>query len=294
MNGPGTARIPAALPTRRELRPITELAADTHGAVVAGTLGTAAGETVVGTITFPAGGPWIIWGLWGFMVATTPTAAEVMAGHMRLNAVSGDILPNPAPSRFPLAAVGSQLGATLPSIRHALKIWPVSYEAPGKGVMQMIINQAVGNTVAPEAVMGVLFGKTVPSLMPYRFIDTVRAQLAAAVDTLIGTVTIAERASRITAVGGILVQDNVITTVQELIGYFRLGSDDVRMPPAQFPFSAVYGGGLGALILASAAQEPVMIPVEIPVEGGARIDCYTLLNNLVTNAAEVEIFIAYE
>jgi len=294
MNGPITGLIPGALPTRRELRPITELAADTHGAVVAGTLGTAAGETVVGTITFPAGGPWIIWGLWGFMVATTPTAAEVVAGHMRLNAVSGDILPNPAPSRFPLNAVGSQLGATLPAVKHALKIWPVSYEAPGKGVIQLIINQAVGNTVAPEAVMGVLFGKTVPSYMPYRFMDTVRAQLAAAVDTLIGTVTIAERATRIIAVGGILAQDNVITTVQELIGYFRLASDDVGMAPAQYPFSAVYGGGLGALILASAAQVPVMIPVEIPVEGGARIDCYTLLNNLVTNAAEVEIFIAYE
>jgi len=291
---PGIGAIPQLPAVRRELRPTTELAADTHGAVVAGTLGTAAGETVVGTITFPAGGPWVIWGLWGFVVATTPTAGETMAGHMRLNAVSGDIIPNPAPSRFPLSAVGSQLGATLPSVKHALKIWPVQYEAPGKGVVQLIVNQAVGNTVAPECVMGVLFGKTIPSMMAFRFMDTVRAQLAAAVDTLIGTVTIAERATRITAVGGILVQDNVITTVQELIGYFRLGSDDVRMPPAQFPFSAVYGGGLGALILASAAQVPVMIPVEIPVEGGARIDCYTLLNNLVTNAAEVEIFIAYE
>jgi len=294
MNGPITAPVVTLPAVRRELRPTAELAADTHGAVVAGALGTAAGETVVGTITFPAGGPWYIWGLWGFMVAVTPTAAEVVAGHMRLNAVSGDILPNPAPSRFPLNAVGSQLGATLPVVMHALKIWPVLFEAPGKGVMQMIINQAVGNTVAPQAVMGVLFGKTVPSVMPIRFIDTVRAQVAAAVDTLIGTVTIAERATRITAVGGILAQDNVLTTVEELIGYFRLASDDVRLPPAQFPFSAVYGGGLGALINQAVAQVPVMIPVEIPVEGGARIDCYALLNTLVTNAAEIEIFIAYE
>ncbi|MBA7705614.1 hypothetical protein ES703_114446 [subsurface metagenome] len=249
---------------------------------------------MIGTITFPAGGPWVIWGVWGFMVAATPTAAEVIAGHMRLNAVSGDILPNPAPSRFPLNAVGSQLGATLPAVMHALKIWPVLFEAPGKGVMQMIVNQAVGNTVAPECVLGVLFGKTIPSQMPIRFIDTVRAQVAAAVDTLIGTVTIAERATRITQVGGILVQDNVITTVEELLGYFRLASDDVRMPPAQFPFSAVYGAGLGALIQQAVAQLPVMIPVEIPVEGGARIDCYTLLNTAVSNAAEIEIFIAYE
>jgi len=294
MNGPITAPVVTLPKVRRELRPTAELAADTHGAIVTGAAGTAAGETVIGTITFPAGGPWLIWGVYGFMVAVTPTAAEVVAGNFRLNAVSGDIIPNPAPSRFPMSAVGSQLGATLPSVLHPLKIWPVQYEAPGKGVMQMIVNQAVGNTVAPQCLLGVLFGKTIPSVMPIRFIDTVRAQVAAAVDTLIGTVTVAERATRITAVGGILAQDNVITTVEELIGYFRLASDDVRLPPAQFPFSGVWGGGLGALILTGGAQVPVMIPVEIPVEGGARIDCYALLNTLVTNAAEIEIFIAYE
>jgi len=271
-----------------------ELHSDTHGAIVTGAGGTAAGETVIGTITFPAGGPWKIWGVYGFMVAVTPTAAEVVAGHMRLNAVSGDIIPNPAPSRFPLSAVSSQLGATLPATQHPLKIWPVDYEAPGKGVLQLIVNQAVGNTVAPQCLLGVLFGKTIPSVSQIRYIDTVRAQVAAAVDTLIGTLTLAEKASRITAIGGILCQDNVITTVEDLIGFFRLASDDVRMPPAQFPFSAVYGGGLGALILNTGAQVPVMIPVDIPVPGGGRIDCYAQLNTLVTNAAEIQIYIAYE
>ncbi|MBA7628751.1 hypothetical protein ES703_36246 [subsurface metagenome] len=275
-------------------RAVPEMVSDTHSAIVTGAGGTAAGETVIGAITFPAGGPWIIWGVFGFMVAATPTAAEVVAGHMRLNAASGDIQPNPAPSRFPLSAVSSQLGATLPTTQHPLKIWPVHYEAPGKGVLQLIVNQAVGNTVAPQCLMGVLFGKTIPSVRPIRFIDTVRAQVAVAVDTAIGTITLAEKANRITAVGGILCQDNVITTVEELIGYFRLSSDDVRMPPAQFPFSAVYGAGLGALILNTGAQVPVMIPVDIPVPGGGRIDCFALLNTLVTNAAEIEIFIAYE
>jgi len=271
-----------------------ELQSDTHGAIVTGAGGTAAGETLIGTITFPAGGPWIIWGVHGSMVAVTPTAAEIVAGHFRLNAASGDIIPNPAPSRFPLSAVSSQLGATLPATQHPLKIWPVQYEAPGKGVLQLIVNQAVGNTVAPQCLLGVLFGKTIPSVRPIRYIDRVRGQVAAAVDTAIGTLTLAEKATRITAVGGILCQDNVITTVEELIGFFRLSSDDVRMPPAQFPFSAVYGGGLGALILNTGAQVPVMIPVDIPVPGGGRIDCFALLNTLVTNAAEIQIYIAYE
>ena len=58
-----------------------ELASDTHGSVVAGVAGTAAGETVIGTITFPAGGPWKIWGFWGFMVCVTPTA-EIGRAHV--------------------------------------------------------------------------------------------------------------------------------------------------------------------------------------------------------------------
>jgi len=284
----------------RGLRPATgagggaELVSDTHGAAVVGAGGVVAGETVIGTITFPAGGPWLIWGLWGFMVNATITAAEVLCGNMRIEAVSGDIVPNPAPSRFPLGAIGSTLGVTAPQQMHPLKVWPVDYQAPGKGVINLIVNQPVGNTVAPQCALGVLFGKTVPSVVPIRFIDTVRAQTILAPDTNIGQLVLAEKATRITAIGGILVQDNVITANEELIGFFRLSSDDVRMPPAQFPFSAVYGGGLGALIEDGVAQTPVMIPVNIPVPGGGRIDCFVDLNTALTNAAEVEIYIAYE
>lgn len=278
----------------REVPRTAEMVSDTHGAIVVGAGGTAAGETLIGTITFPAGGPWRIWGFHGSMVMVTPTAAEVVAGYMKMNAVSGDIIPNPAPSEFPMGAVGSMLGATLPVQICPLKIWPVDYEAPGKGVMQLIVNQAVGNTVAPACLLGVLFGKTIPSVRAIRFIDSVRVQLTTAVDTAVGTVTLAEKATKIIAVGGILVQDNVITTVEPLIGFFRLSSDDVRMPPAQFPFSAVYGGGLGALILQGVMQTPQMIPVDIPVPGGGRIDCFVDLSAAVTNAAEVQIYIAYE
>ena len=267
---------------------------DTHGFAVAGAGGVVAGETVIGQITFPAGGPWKIWGVWGFMVNATITPAEVLCGNMRLEAVSGDINPNPAPSRFPLGAIGSILGATGPQQMHPLKVWPVNYESPGKGVMNMIVNQPVGNTVAPQCVLGVLFGKTVPSMAPFTYIDTVRAQTILAPDTFIGQLTLAEKATRITAIGGILVQDNVIVTVEELIGFFRLASDDIRMVPGQYPFSAVYGGGLGALIENGVAQIPVMIPVNIPVPGGGRVDCFVDLNTALTNAAEVEIFIAYE
>ena len=288
------AQLPTPYTPAAPSRSGADMVSDTHGAIVAGAGGTAAGDTVIGTITFPAGGPWRIWGLFGQMVAATPTAAEVVAGYMRLNATSGDIIPNPAPSRFPLPSRGSSLGATIPPAMCPLKIYPVDYEAPGKGVLQLILHQNVGNTVAPQAVLGVLFGKTIPSMPTFRFIDTVRVQTNLAADTAIGTITLAEKATRITAIGGQLTQDNVITTAEELIGFFRLSSDDVRMPPAQFPFSAAYDAGLGAAIEVGVYDTPVMIPVNIPVPGGGRIDAFVDLNTALTNAAEIQVFIAYE
>lgn len=285
---------------RRETRPIVpgvpsvDVAADSHGDVVSGTGQTGAGEKSIGTITLPAGGPWIIWGVWGYVVPATATPAEAVEGHMRLNAKTGDVIPNPSPSKFPLPALPSFLGATQAASKVPLNVWPVSFEAPGKGVIELLYNQANVMTVAPEVVLGLLFGKTVPVGRPIRFIDRVRAAVNGAGDTVVGTITLAEKATRITHVGGILVQDNVVVAAEELIGFFRLASDDIRMQPMNMPFSAVYGAGLGTVIEAQSAQVPRMIPVEIPTPGGARIDCFVDLNTAVTNDAEVKIFIAYE
>jgi len=274
--------------------PGADVVADTHGDVVSGTGQAAAGELSIGNITLPAGGPWTIWGVWGYVVPATATPGEAVEGHMRLNARTGDVTPNPSPSRFPLPALGSFLGATQATSKCPLNVWPTNFEAPGKGVIEMLYTQATLLTVAPEVVLGLLFGKTIPTFRPFTFIDVVRAQVAAAVDTLVGTITLAEKARRITHVGGILVQDNVIVAAQELTGFFRLASDDIRMQPMNMPFSAVYGAGLGTVIENPTVQVPKMIPVEIPTPGGARIDCYVDLNTLVTNAAEVKIFVAYE
>jgi hypothetical protein len=79
-----------------------------------------------------------------------------------------------------------------------------------------------------------------------------------------------------------------------LIGFFRLASDDVKLPPMQLPFNNVYGAGLGALIQGGNQGRIDYIPVDIPVQGGARINAFVDLNTAVTNAADCEIFIAYE
>lgn len=273
-----------------------ELIADTHAMAVAGAGSAAAGEAIISGagIVLPAGGPYTIFQIWGNMVQATAAAAEAYGDYMRLEAASGDLTPNPQPSRFPIGQVGSSLGATIDAALCPTTIHDVEYEAAGKATLNLIMNTATVLAVAPQCVMGIIFGKTRPKMVPLKFVDRVRAQVTAAALTAVGTITISEKASKIVAVCGILAQDNVLTAGEECLGFFSLASDDVKLPPAQFPFEAAYSAGLGALVNNSAKAVPLWIPVEIPVTGGARIDCSVDLNTALTNAAEVQIFVAFE
>jgi hypothetical protein len=267
---------------------------NTHGLIVAAAGQTAAGEQTLGTVTLPADGPWIIHNVFGQIVSATATAAEATGGYMRFDAASGDISPNPAPSKWPVICNGSTLGATIDQGGCALQMYPVQWEAPGRATVSMIFNNTVAATVAPQIVMGILFGKSVPEPHPFRFCDTVRVTTNSAADTAIGTITLSEKATKITGLMGVLLNDGVLTTAEELIGFFRLASDDIDLVPAQFPFPMAYSAGLGALIQAGPWMPSGFIPVDIPVVGGARINTFVDLNTAITNAAEVQVYIAYE
>lgn len=273
-----------------------EVEADTHAMAVAGAGSAAAGEAIISgaPIVLPAGGPYTIFQVWGNVVQATAAAAEAYGDYFRLDCSSGDLTPNPAPSRFPTGLVGASLGATIDVGPIPTAIHDVSYEAAGKASINLIMNTGTVLAVAPQCVIGVIFGKTRPVLKPFTFVDRVRAQVTAAVLTAVGTITISEKCTKIVAVAGMLAQDNVLTAAEELIGFFSLASDDIKLPPAQYPFGCAYSAGLGALINNVSKVPPMWIPVEIPIIGGARIDCSVDLNTAVTNAAEVQIFIAFE
>ena len=274
---------------------MAELATNTHSQIVSGAGPTAAEDATIGQITLPAGGPWIVHDVFGQVVSVTPTAGESVGGHFRIEAASGDLTPAPAPSRYPIFESGSSLGATIDRGQCPLNLFPVKWEASGKAVLNLIYHQAIACTVATEVLLGLMYGKTIPDhKLPLVFSDVMRAAVAATADTAIGTITLAEKAKRIVGICGILSQDGVLVTVEELIGFFRLASDDVKLPPMQLPFNNVYGGGLGALIQGGNQGRINYIPVDIPVEGGARINAFVDLNSAVSNAADVEIFIAYE
>lgn len=273
-----------------------EVIADTHSMAVAGAGSAAAGEAIItgAPVLLPAGGPYTIFKIWGNMVQATAAAAESYGDYMRIEATVGDLSPNPAPLRLPLGQVGSSLGATIDAAMRLTAIHDVAYDAPGKASLNFIMNTGTVLAVAPQCVMGIIFGKTRPVLKPFTYVDRVRAQVTAAVSTAVGTITISEKASKIVGVCGIMAQDNVLVAGEELIGFFTLASNDIKLPPAQFPFSCGYSAGLGALINNMGYAPPLWIPVEIPVVGGASIDCSVDLNTAVTNAAEIQIFIAFE
>ena len=268
--------------------------ADTHGMVVSGAGSTSAGDTTIGQITLPAGGPWTIFQAWSLIAAADADEGESFGGHFRLNASSGDLQPNPAPSRLPTGMVGSQLGALNNPLACPLQIYDVDYQAEGKAVIDLIYNEASSVTVATQVVLGLIFGKTRPVLRPIRFSDRIRAAISSAADTSIGTLTLPESASRITGMCCIAVQDGILTAAEELIGFVRLASDDVKLPPAQYPINSAFSAGFGATMSAVSMQPVRIIPLNSPIPAGARVDAYLDLNTALTNAAEVELFLMFE
>jgi len=266
----------------------------THSDLVVGAGGTVAGVTTIGTIILPAGGPWIIYGVFGQVVQQTATPGESFGGSVELIAIGGDIRPNPSPSRFPIGMGGSFLGATNAQRCTPLALWPVNYEAPGKASIQMNYREESAVTVASLVICGLLYGLAIPETKRITYIDRVRVATNAAAETAVGDFTLSESASRITHVGGIIVQDNVLVTAEELLGFFRLSSDSAIIQPANYPCGQAFGAGLGAVIEQPFAFVPRMIPVDIPVPGGSIIEAFIDLSTAVTNNAEVEIFLAYE
>jgi hypothetical protein len=267
---------------------------NTHSLAVAGAAGTTAAETTIGTITLPADGPWKIHTVWAQVANATATAAEATALQLRVASLQGDVEPNPAPALFPLYASGSSLGATIDVIANKLQMWDVDWDAPGRATINMNVLNVGLSTVAPQVVCGLMFGRSIPDKKRIRYSDTVRGTITAAADTSIGTMTLSERATRITGLCGLLVQDNVLTTAEELIGFWRMTSDDINILPALFPFNNAFSAGLGALINGAGVGSTNYIPVDIPIVGGARIQFFVDLNTAVTNAAECAFFVAYE
>lgn len=268
----------------------------TFGQLVTGTGGTAANSvTQIGAdITLPAGGPWFIHSIWGMAAADTGLSAEAISGGIRIDALSGDLTPDPAPGRYPLLGAPSQASASFGSVSVPLNMFDVEWSAAGKSVISLSYINDGGNTTAPIVALGILFGDSKPEKRPLVFCDRVAATLTANIEASIGTITTSEKATRIVGIMATAIKDGLITVDEGMIATVRLDSSDVKLPPAQFPCTNGFSSGDGTIAGGGPIASPQFIPVDIPILGGSRINCFGTLINAVTAGLDVQVYLAYE
>ena len=173
-------------------------------------------------------------------------------------------------------------------------MWPVNWQASGKAVLSLYYLNQLAITTAPHTAGGVLFGDKIPEQRPLVFCDGVYTSWASTAETSVGTITLAEKAKIIVGILADLSKGDALTTAITCMATIRLASDDIKMPPAQFPCSRCYDSGDGTVAGETAAPRCDFIPVDIPVAGGARIDVYATSTESVTGNADINVYIAYE
>lgn len=256
---------------------------------------TAATKTQIGAdIIMPAGGPWTIFAIWGQVVKATTVPSEGTGGQLIVDAASGDLVPDPAPGKYPLIGNPQASSANSSLAAVPLNLWPVLWEAAGKATIQLSYLNQLAITTGSEVACGILFGTEVPEKRPLVFCDSVYSAFASAAEQSIGTITLAEKATRIVGILADLNHGDALTTAEECMATIRLASDDIKLPPAQYPCLRAFDAGDGTVEGETAQPRADFIPVDIPVEGGARINVYATTSISVTGNAEVLAFIAYE
>lgn len=266
-----------------------------HGLVTSAATVATVVETQVGaTQELPTNPPgWMIMEFMAQVVRQTALAAESIGGQFRLRSPSGDVTPAPEPSNFPAFETGSLLGAIADVSTCPLFRYPLDLRGAGKADIDFLSTNGIASTTAPIWTIGIHFAPAL--IVPKRpqHCRVVRATQAAIARTQIGTITLSEVATEIVGIMGVLSQDGVLVTAQELVGFFDLESEDIDIVPSQWLFNEAFGAGLGAQIASGQHTLPMPHWVSIPVPSGARIDCFVNLTTAVTNPADVEIFIFY-
>jgi hypothetical protein len=267
----------------------------THSQVVEAAGAITVAETAIGTIELPKRTEnWVIHNICGQVVASAVAAAEFIGGHIRMYSPSGDLTPDPNPSRWPVSAQGSHLGALVGPMPCPLHKYDIQLEAAGKANINLTSNLAIACTNAPRWTAGIVYGPSVPEVRRAKFCDHVRTTVTLAARAAVGTIALSEKATRLVGIMGVLSQDGVLTAGEELTGYFDLESDDTDLIPSQWMFNEVYSAGVGATMENNGPTPPNPYLVDIPVLGGSDIRVYATLGVAVTNGAEVDIFLMYE
>lgn len=261
-----------------------------------GTSGTTAGtKAQIGAdITFPAGGPWIVNSIWGVNVLDTAVADESSHGIIQIDALSGDISPDPAPGKYPASGISSMASANTNTPIVAINRYAVNWTASGKAVIALSFINDAALTNAGHSGGGVIFGDAIPTPTPLVFCDAVGATVSLSTETSLGAITLAEKATRIVGILATMHKDAAFSTNEGAVGLIRLDSNDIQLAPSQFPMDVAISAGDGTLAGGQSQPHSPFIPVDIPVVGGAIVNCFATISEAITSGVEVQVFLAYE
>lgn len=266
------------------------------GFVRTGTSGTAIDAfTQIGeVITMPAGGPFIIYAVYGNVAKVTTVPAESTGGVLKLDALSGDLTPDPAPGLFPLIGAFQTSGANNMISPNPLNIWPTRFTASGKATLALSVLNDDAVTTASQVIAGILFGTEVPQPTPHIFLDSVQSEFASAAEQTIGSIVLAEKAKKITGILAVCNKPTGATAGEEIVVSIRLDSADVKIQPAQYPCNVVFNASDGTGEGGSGMPQTQFIPVDIPMLPGSTINVFATSTRSVTANVSVRVFLAYE
>lgn len=269
-------------------------AESSHGQVIVAVGVATVADTIIGTIEVPQRDtPWLINSIMGQIARQTGTAAEALNGNFGFGSPLGDLTPAPDPSRYLIKESCSLLGSVSDVSSCPLHKYDQEILIAGKGNVGFNVQAAIAPAVAPIWAVGIHYAPDIVVPKRAMFANRVRTTVTATTRTQVGTITLSEKATEIVGIIGHLTQDGVLTTAEELIGFFDISSQDISVQPSDWLFNEVYGAGLGATIAGGEVYPPMPHLVSIPVPGGARIDCFVTLETAVTNGADVEICLLY-
>jgi hypothetical protein len=250
--------------------------------------------TIGGDITLPAGGPWLIHHIFGQVARASSIADQGAGGILHIQALSGDLTPDPAPGKYPLPGSCLAESANFAISAVPLFMYPVNWQAAGKSIIRLSYIQQLAITTPSEVIAGIIIGDKRPEVRPLTFGDFVQTSWASAAETSVGTITLAEKAKRIVGIFADLNKGDAATAGEEIMAFIRLDSADVKLPPSQYPCARAFNSSDGTPVGQSSLPMMNIIPVDIPVVGGARIDVYVTSSISVTGNADVIVHLFYE
>ena len=245
-------------------------------------------------ITLPAKGPWDIYQIYCQTVENSGTDSVSISGNIVFDSVEGDLSPDPAPGQFPYAGTTANQ-ATGRGVSHSpLNIYDVQWTAAGKSQVRFLVQPQVVRSSQPGILCGLIFGKQRPVPTPIKYSTMLRAVTSNSFEDILGTITLSERATKIVGIAAVIMDQTLHAGSLARLFTYRMDSDDIKLQPSDWPFQYAYNRPNGVQPTSCDLPPVKYMPVDIPVEGGARIDVYVTPRVLTSSVAcDVLFYLGY-